>query len=88
MSDNNTVRNFEVDYRDNAIALVDSGSITAENMIIALVKYMSMDDVFDCLKCNDFLQDIYVDNAVILESVKREYIRDKRFSDLDDYYPT
>ena len=44
---------FESDPRDYAIQLVDNELVTADNMIIACLKYMSHDDVRDMLDCNE-----------------------------------
>ena len=40
------------DYKDYLIELVDSGMLDARDAVIMLVKYMSNDDVADCLDCN------------------------------------
>ena len=37
---------------------VDEGRISPELMIICLIKYMSQDDVKDCLKVNGLLEDV------------------------------
>ena len=39
--------------RDKAIELVEEGIVTPIDMITMLVKYMSEDDVADCLDCNE-----------------------------------
>lgn len=39
-------------YRDKAMELVEMGLVSKEDMVIALLKYMSNDDVKDCLECN------------------------------------
>ena len=59
------VRDWNTDYRDHVIDLVDSGYVSAESMIIALVKYMSMNDVFDMLKENEFMDDNHPNTKLI-----------------------
>ena len=59
------VRDWNTDYRDQAIDLVENGYVSAESMIIALVKYMSMDDVFDMLKVNEFMDDNHPNAGLI-----------------------
>lgn len=44
---------LRADPRDYAIQLVEDGLVTADNMIIACLKYMSHDDVRDMLDCNE-----------------------------------
>ena len=39
--------------RDRALELVEEGFISAEQMLIAALKYMSTDDVEDMLDCNE-----------------------------------
>ena len=45
------------DYRAELMDAVDEGRISPELMIISLIKYMSQDDVKDCLKINGLLED-------------------------------
>ena len=45
------------DYRAELMDAVDEGRISHELMIISLIKYMSQDDVKDCLKINGLLED-------------------------------
>ena len=42
-----------IDYRDEAIMLVDDGIIDARDLVIMAVKYMSQAEVKDMLDCND-----------------------------------
>jgi len=42
-----------MDYREDLIELVDEGLLDARAAVIMLVKYMSNDDVGDCLDCNE-----------------------------------
>ena len=44
------------DPRDTALFLVDDGIISAETMLIATLKYMSVDEVKDMLEYNGFLK--------------------------------
>ena len=41
------------DSRDRALELVEEGIISAEQMLIAALKYMSTDDVEDMLDANE-----------------------------------
>ena len=43
-----------IDYRDYAIELVEDNGFDAKQMLIACLKYMSMDDVEDMLHCNEY----------------------------------
>jgi hypothetical protein len=42
------------DYRDFAIELTEDMGYSAEDMLVACLKYMSMDDVEDMLHCNEY----------------------------------
>lgn len=39
--------------RDEALELVEDGYVSAEDMLIMALKYMSTDDVADMLDCNE-----------------------------------
>ena len=39
--------------RDIALELVDNGIVSAEDMLVMALKYMSTDDVEDMLDCNE-----------------------------------
>jgi len=39
--------------RDTALDLVDDGVVSAEDMLVMCLKYMSTDDVEDMLDCNE-----------------------------------
>jgi hypothetical protein len=41
------------DYRDTALELVDNGIVSADYLLVAALKYMSMDDVEDMLDANE-----------------------------------
>ena len=43
-----------IDYRDYAIELVEDNGFDAKQMLIACLKYMSMDDVEDMLEVNEY----------------------------------
>jgi len=43
-----------IDYRDYAIELVEDNGFDAKAMLIACLKYMSMDDVEDMLHANEY----------------------------------
>jgi len=47
-----------IDYRDEAIMLVDDGIIDARDLVIMAVKYMSQAEVKDMLDCNDIAPSI------------------------------
>ena len=44
---------FDNDPRDYAIELVESGRVSSEYMILALLKYMSHDDVRGAMDANE-----------------------------------
>mgnify|MGYP001327624700 FL=1 len=39
--------------RDKALELVEDGMVSAEDMLVMALKYMSTDDVADMLDCNE-----------------------------------
>ena len=39
--------------RDTALDLVDDGVVSAEDLLVMCLKYMSTDDVADMLDCNE-----------------------------------
>ena len=43
----------DIDARDQAIELVEDGTVDAKAMLIMALKYMSTDDVADMLDCNE-----------------------------------
>ena len=49
--------------RDRALELVEEGIVSAEDMLVMALKYMSTDDVDDMLDCNElserFMEDVY-----------------------------
>ena len=52
--------------KDKAIEMVEEGLVSPMDMITMLVKYMSEDDVADCLDCNELSErfdDDYDDNT-------------------------
>ena len=52
-----------LDSRDKALELVEEGLVSADDMLIMALKYMSTDDVEDMLDCNElserFLEEGY-----------------------------
>lgn len=44
---------FQRDPRDYALELVESGAVSADTMLTALLKYMSHDDVREALDANE-----------------------------------
>ena len=43
----------DIDARDQAIELVEDGTVSAKDMLIMALKYMSTDDVADMLDSNE-----------------------------------
>jgi|TARA_R110002124_G_scaffold63767_1_gene174577 hypothetical protein len=46
------------DYRDKLLDLIDDGLLDARLAVLCLVKYMSQDDVKDCMKVNELLEEV------------------------------
>ena len=42
-----------IDYRNIALEIVENGLVSAEDMLVMALKYMSQDDVEDMLDCNE-----------------------------------
>ena len=53
-----------MDYRDFAIELVEDMGFSAENMLVAYLKYMSQDDVKGMLEANEYPCDAIEDELV------------------------
>ena len=49
-------------YRDIALELVENGVVSAEDMLVMALKYMSNDDVEDMLDANE-LSDRFMEDA-------------------------
>ena len=47
---------YTKDNRDDAIEMVEEGRITAEHLLLCCLKYMSNDDVYDMLDCNELTE--------------------------------
>ena len=45
--------------RDKALELVEEGLVSADDMLIMALKYMSTDDVEDMLDCNELSERFY-----------------------------
>ena len=45
-------RTFKTDPRSYALALIEEGLVSADLLLIALLKYMSHDEVRDCMEAN------------------------------------
>ena len=43
----------DIDARDQAIELVEDGTVSAKDMLVMALKYMSTDDVADMLDSNE-----------------------------------
>ena len=76
-----------MDYRDFAIELTEDMGFSAEDMLVACLKYMSQDDVKDMLEANEYpmsceeddeieadLLARYPDAIAQLEVLKRDYL--------------
>jgi|MDTC01.1.fsa_nt_gb hypothetical protein len=67
----------DIDVRDQAIEMVEDGTVDAKAMLIMALKYMSTDDVADMLDANE-LSDRFMDqypNAIEqVEILKKEYL--------------
>ena len=53
-----SVTNVRETARDRAMNLVDGGVIKAETMLLACLKYMSLDEVEDMLDVNCFEEEL------------------------------
>ena len=76
-----------IDYRDFAIELTEDMGYSAEQMLVACLKYMSQDDVKDMLEVNEYPMSCEEDEEVEedllarypnaienLEVLKRDYL--------------
>ena len=44
------------DWRDEAIEMVEEGRVTADHLLMCCLKYMSNDEVYDMLDCNELTE--------------------------------
>ncbi len=44
---------MEIDNREAVMEAIDDGLVDARDIVLCLVKYMSQDDVKDCMKVNE-----------------------------------
>jgi len=44
---------MEIDNREAVMNAIDDGLVDARHIVLCLVKYMSQDDVKDCMKVNE-----------------------------------
>ena len=44
------------DNRDKALEMVEEGQVTADHLLLCCLKYMSNDDVYDMLDCNELTE--------------------------------
>ena len=44
---------MEIDNREAVMEAIDEGLVDARDIVLCLVKYMSQDDVKDCMKVNE-----------------------------------
>lgn len=49
----------DINYREVALELVDEGYVSAEDLLLACLKYMSNDDVEDMLDANELSARFY-----------------------------
>jgi len=42
--------------RDKALEMVEEGRVTADHLLLCCLKYMSNDDVYDMLDCNELTE--------------------------------
>lgn len=73
-----------MDYRDFALELVENGTVSSEQLLIAALKYMSQDEVRDMLDTNElsdrFLDDGFEDGEYDPDGQPTEY------EEWQDYY--
>ena len=50
------------DNRDKAIEMVEEGRVSADHLLLCCLKYMSNDDVYDMLDCNELTKRFEEDN--------------------------
>ena len=72
-----------MDYRDFAIELTEDMGFSAEDMLVACLKYMSQDDVKDMLEANEYPMSCEEDEDLLarypnaieqLDVLKRDYL--------------
>ena len=61
---------FKNDPRSYAIELLEEGMVDAETLVTALVKYMSTDDVKECLDANE-LSPRFIDNQRMVDAYEQ-----------------
>ena len=44
------------DNRDKALEMVEEGLVTADHLLLCCLKYMSNDEVYDMLDCNELTE--------------------------------
>ena len=44
------------DWRNEALAMVEEDRVTSDYLLLCCLKYMSNDDVFDMLDCNELTE--------------------------------
>jgi len=54
-----------MDYRDYAIEMVENEMIDRDYLIGALLKYMSQDEVRDCLESNELTERFFIQGEVV-----------------------
>lgn len=83
--------NFETNPRDYALELVENGVVSAENLLLCALKYISHDDVRDMLDCNELSPRFEEDDddseeyEIDSEKFAREWFWDNHPEYLDHY---
>jgi|TARA_A200000159_G_scaffold148845_1_gene156902 hypothetical protein len=54
---------IDQDARDLAIEMVEDGTVSAKDMLVMALKYMSQDDVKDMLDCNELSERFIADRG-------------------------
>ena len=60
-------------YRDIALELVENGMVSAEDMLVMALKYMSNDDVEDMLDCNELSERFFEDDEPDVDYLSELY---------------
>ena len=65
------------DYKEKAFDLIDNGLVSAEDMAIMAIKYMSVDDVEDMLDANELSDRFFEDeeDAAIVFNVASQLMQ-------------
>ena len=61
-----------IDYRDHALELIETLDFSAEDMLVACLKYMSQDDVKAMLEANEYPMSCEIEDE---DEEVEEYLR-------------